>query len=313
MSNLEGGIDLTPVIDSKETAGPLVIKPRKVKLHTRTAVQVERTLPHRDLRRIGPWTFLDLFSTPPSKDQMKVAAHPHTGLQTVTWLFEGKVRHQDSLGSDIHVEPGELNLMTAGYGVAHSELSVLEKSRLAGVQLWVALPDVARNNKPEFQHYSELPTFKLKDSELRLFAGTFGENNSPAKFYSPLIGAEINLVDSQLEIPLNPAWEYGFLLVQGQVTVNDKEFEVGDLYYVPKGQKEVILQTTSSAKLILIGGEPLNEQIVIWWNFIGRNHEEILSMREAWENYDARFPDFKNEIGERIPAPQLPNIRLTAR
>lgn len=313
MSDLEVDIAPQPLLGAASYVEPIHIKPRKVKLHTRTSVQVERTLPHRDLRRIGAWTFLDNFSTPPGKDQMKVAAHPHTGLQTVTWLFDGKVRHQDSLGSDVQVEPGELNLMTAGYGVAHSELSVLEKSKLAGVQLWIALPDVARNNKPEFQHYSNLPTVRMKNSQLRLFAGSFAEIKSPAKFYSPLIGAEINLSDPNLEIPLDIEWEHGFLLIDGEVQINQITLEPGDLYFLPKGTINASLQSSTRAKLIFIGGEPLRDPLVIWWNFIGRNHEEILAMRFAWENHDERFPDFKNAIGERIPAPQLPNIKLTAR
>lgn len=312
MSNLEAGtedqIAKPPILQS-----PSVIDPRTVSLHTRTNMRVSRTLPHRDLRRIGPWCFIDYFLAKAGDEQMRVAAHPHTGLQTVTWLLQGEVRHQDSIGSDINVLPGQLNLMTAGFGVAHSELSVTAKNNLEGIQLWVALPDGSRNNKPSFEHHASLPIVEINNSKLKLFAGSYESRTSPATFYSPLLGAELTILDNEITITTEPTWEYGLLLISGDVNIFDIKLSPKQLLYIPAGQTEIKLTAQEMTKLILIGGEPFGEEIVMWWNFIGRSHDEINEMRNSWENQSKRFPNFTSEIPERIPAPQLPNLRLSPR
>lgn len=245
---------------------------------------------------------------------MSVAAHPHTGLQTVSWLFSGEVEHRDSLGSVQHIKPGELNLMTAGKGVAHSELSINHKTFLHGVQLWTALPDQYRNIEPSFDHYEGLPVFTWKGVNVHLIIGQFLKERSPAKIFSPMIGAEIDLpAGSTTQIPTDPTFEYGILVVTGEATVNGNSLHRGQLHYVPVGGETLVLTTSGGAKIVLLGGEPFTEKIVMWWNFIARSHEEILQMREDWQSQNQNFPSFHDRIGGRIPAPPLPNLRLTPR
>jgi len=245
---------------------------------------------------------------------MSVAAHPHTGLQTVSWLFTGEIEHRDSLGNIQNVMPGELNLMTAGRGIAHSELSVNERAKLHGVQLWTVLPDQHRNNEPSFDHYSDLPVFIWQGIGIRLFVGELLGKKSSAKIFTPVIGAELDLPSgSRTELPANSTYEYGVLVVAGAAIVNGSSVQLGQLHYVPAGKEKLLLTTTTGAKLILLGGEPFKERIVMWWNFIARSHDEIVQMREDWQNHSSLFPNFTDRIGGYIPAPALPNLRLTPR
>lgn len=245
---------------------------------------------------------------------MSVAAHPHAGLQTVSWLFTGEIEHRDSLGSIQEVVPSQLNLMTAGRGIAHSELSINNRTDLHGVQLWTVLPEHARNIEPSFDHHADLPVFEWNEIGIRLFIGEFLGNTSPAKIFSTMVGAEIDLPAGwSTELPAIVSFEYGVLVVSGQVNVNGHSINPGQLHYVPAGSRELVLASASGAKLILLGGEPFEEKIVMWWNFIGRSHEEILEMRDDWENQSSRFEAFHDRIGGRIPAPPLPNLKLKPR
>lgn len=217
---------------------------------------------------------------------MSVAAHPHAGLQTVSWLFNGEVEHRDSLGSVQKVVPGELNIMTAGRGIAHSELSINNQPILHGVQLWTVLPDQYRNVEPSFNHYNDLPVFKWNGIRIRLFVGEFLGQTSPATIFSQMLGAEIDLPPGSItEIPADPCFEYGVLVVSGQAKVNGNSVHIGQLHYVPAGRNGLVLASANGAKLIFLGGEPFEEEIVMWWNF----------------------------IGGRIPAPAMPNLKLRPR
>lgn len=245
---------------------------------------------------------------------MSVAAHPHAGLQTASWLFTGEIEHRDSLGSIQKVVPGQLNLMTAGRGIAHSELSINNRTDLHGVQLWTVLPDHSRNVEPSFVHHNDLPGFQRNEIEIRLFIGEFLGNTSPAKVFSPMVGAEMDLpAGSTTRLPAERTFEYGVLVVSGQIRVNEHSIRLGQLHYVPAGHQELVLASDSGAKIILLGGEPFEEEIVMWWNFIARSHAEILEMREDWENQSPRFSAFHDRIGGRIPAPSLPNLNLKPR
>ena len=311
MSNLEREPDLVEASNAAESRR--LITPRKVSLHTRSGAMVNRTLPHRELPTIGPWCFIDQFGPVLNQGAMRVAAHPHTGLQTVTWLFSGSVLHQDSLGSESIIRPNELNLMTAGHGVAHTELSVDSESTLHGVQLWVALPENARNSTPTFQHLSEIPTLETSQAIFKVFAGSFAGVTSPAKFYTDIVGVQVEPLSSEIEISLTPGLEYGLLVINGTAIVDGQSVNEGELLFLGVGADSLKIIAAPNSLYLLLGGAPLNEPIVMWWNFIGRSHKEIVEMREAWESHSNRFPEFENVIGERIPAPQLPNIRLTAR
>ena len=234
----------------------MILAPRIVKLTTRSGIDIQRTLPHRSIRTIGAWCFVDHFGPTTQENAMSVAAHPHVGLQTVSWLFEGEVEHRDSLGSVQIINPGELNLMTAGYGVAHSELSLPSASVMHGVQLWTVLPSGIRDSAPFFDHYAELPEFGDGRVSGKLIVGEFMGESSPARIFSEMIGAEINIAPGSLvELPL------------------------AHLFYLAPGSTSAHLSSTRGAKIVLLGGAPFQEEIVMWWNFIGRSHDEIVQMR----------------------------------
>jgi len=300
--------------DEVDSNREITLDPRIVKLTTRTGVDIRRTLPHRRIRTIGAWCFVDHYGPTDQVDAMSVAAHPHTGLQTVSWLFSGEIEHRDSLGSVQNVMPGELNLMNAGKGIAHSELSINDRVLLHGVQLWIVLPDQYRNQEPSFDHYNGLPAFEWERTRVRLFVGDFLGHTSTAKTFSRLIGAEIDLpAGSSTEIPIERNFEYGVLVVAGEASVNGNPVHHGQLHYLPAGKANLVLASSSSAKLILLGGEPFKEKIVMWWNFIARSHDEIVQMRDDWQNQSPRFAAFEDRIGGRIPAPILPNLKLSPR
>jgi redox-sensitive bicupin YhaK (pirin superfamily) len=256
---------------------------------------------------------------PQIEDSMVVAAHPHTGLQTVTWLLEGSVEHRDSLGTIQHIEPGQLNLMTAGNGIAHSELSIGKdqtkyNGNMHGVQLWVALPENQRNEKPFFEHHSELPNFNEENINFHLFAGTYQGHTAPTTLFTPLLGAQLQSENNQAStIPLNLDFEHAILALTGNATINGQEIKQGQaIYLAPYEHDQLTIQADPQTKLLLLGGEPFEEQIVMWWNFIARTNDEIVKMRTKW-NTQQWLPQFPDQIGGYIPAPELPNVTLRAR
>jgi quercetin 2,3-dioxygenase len=293
-----------------------LLTPREVKLTPRSTTVVRRTIPHRDVRMIGAWCFVDHYGPDStSENPMRVAPHPHTGLQTVTWLFEGAVEHRDSVGSVQVISPGELNIMTAGNGISHSELSIDERSpSMHGVQLWVALPDEFRHQPPHFEHHSDLPRMQVDGASVRVLIGTLLGLTSVATTYSPITAAEISLPQSgSCSIDINPEHEYGVMVTDGDVTVEGTHTERGSLLHMKPGRNRLNMSTSGPARALLLGGEPFTEQIVMWWNFIGRDHDEIVSMRISWESQDGRFGSFTGYPGERIPAPPMPGVRLSPR
>ena len=296
--------------DEAKSAEAKTLDPRIVKLTTRTGVDVRRTLPHKELRTIGAWCFVDHFGPTNQQDAMSVAAHPHTGLQTASWLFSGEIEHRDSIGSVQLIRPGELNLMTAGSGIAHSELSIDSKIDFHGVQLWIALPEDSRNQVPHFEHHKDLPEVILGKNKIKVFIGELLKAISPAAIYSEMVGAQISLVDS-IALELRSEFEYGYLVAEGVAEINGHEINTGQLHFVPAGQSSV--EISGSATIILLGGIPFTEKIVMWWNFIGRSHEEIVQMRQAWIDRADGFREFTDNIGGFIPVPQMPSLRLTAR
>lgn len=287
----------------------LIVAPRVVKLTTRTEVDIKRSIPQPALRRIGAWVFIDHFGPTKQVDGMVVANHPHTGLQTVTWPLAGRVEHRDSVGSIQVLEPGQLNLMTAGRGISHSEISLVGSDSLHAAQLWLALPDTARNIDPYFEHHGELPKLAFGESTATVFIGSLGEATSPATIYSPLVGAELQ-VFGKLELPLNAAFEHGVLLLSGSLSVNGRALAVDELAYLSVGEQASL---EGNGVALLLGGEPFTEHIVMWWNFIGRSHAEIVAWREAWNAQGSDWPSFEDKVGGWIPAPELPNVTLQAR
>ena len=281
------------------------------------AMSVTRTLPNRARRMVGAWCFVDYYGPDDISQSagMQVAPHPHTGLQTVSWLISGEVLHRDSLGSQQLVMPDQLNLMTAGYGISHSEESPADHSPiLHGVQLWTALPDRDRHVSPHFEHHPNLPVLTDTGVTVSVIMGEIGGVASPAEVYSPLVGAEALLEPgANTRLPLRPDWEYAALAFAGAVDVDGVALSAGPLLYLGTGRADLVLRTERSARLLLVGGEPFEEHIVMWWNFVGRDHDDIVTARDEWTRADARFGTVRGYRGDPLPAPPLPTVRLKPR
>ncbi|MFC4999944.1 pirin family protein [Dactylosporangium cerinum] len=275
---------------------------------------VRRTLPNKTRRTVGAWCFLDHFGPEEvtGKPGMRVPPHPHIGLQTVTWLFDGEIRHRDSLGSDELIRPGQLNIMTSGRGIAHSEDSPTAKPPLLhGVQLWVALPDAARHREPAFQHLEDLPVAEVPGVRMTVAVGSLGGVTSPAAVHSPLVGAEVTVAArTPAEIAINPAFEHGLVVTDGTARVEGVDVTAGSLLHLPEGRTSLAFE--GDARLFLIGGVPLEEELVMWWNFVARSHEEIVAARDEWEAGSSRFGTVPGGQ-EPLPAPALPTTRLLPR
>lgn len=294
----------------------MLLEPRTVKLTTRTGIDIQRTLPNARKRTIGAWCFVDHFGPTPQEDAMVVAAHPHTGLQTATWLLEGLVEHRDSLGTIQTIAPGQLNLMTAGRGISHSELSVAAGSNLHAVQLWIALPEASRHMAPAFQQVSNVPQFWFEELQVQLFVGAWLEHESSAKVFSDLIGAELRLpAGGKANLPIEIHREHGLLILTGEALIAGQLVSAGNMEYQPAGDAGLTIENTGESDLvaILLGGRPFDEEIVMWWNFIERSHEEIVAAREEWNQRGSRFGNVDDRIGGWTPAPELPNLILRPR
>jgi redox-sensitive bicupin YhaK (pirin superfamily) len=291
-----------------------IIAPRSVKLSTRTEIEVRRNLPHGELKRISAWVFMDHFGPTQMVDGMQVAAHPHTGLQTVTWPFSGAIEHNDSIGSRQVLHPGELNLMTAGHGIAHSERSISGAKLLHAVQLWLALPESVRDLPPTFEHHADLPVFNLDGLDIKLFIGSFAGRVSPATTHWPLVGAEVGIAAGQTSVlRLDQTWEHGILLVAGALAVDGEEVELNSLVHLPAGTEAARISASENSVIVLVGGAPFDEKIVLWWNFIARSNDEIVRMRSQWNGREPRFGEVEDSLGGWIPAPELPNLVLKPR
>jgi quercetin 2,3-dioxygenase len=299
-------------------SGSVLLAPREVPLGGTRAMTVRRTLPHREIRTIGAWCFLDHYGpqsvSSGGEGGMQVPPHPHTGLQTVTWLLEGHVVHDDSVGSHQDVRPGELNLMTAGHGIAHSEVSAPGAGGpLHGLQLWVALPEGAREQAPHFEHHTDLPRLHEGIARTTVVMGELAGGRSPAVTYSPLLGAVIELSGAgATTLPLEPEFEHAALSLDGPATVDATVLERGTLLALAPGRRAVTVTAEGPARVLLIGGTPFDEDLVMWWNFVGRSHEDITEARADWAA-GRRFGVVGGYPGDPLPAPALPTTRLLPR
>jgi redox-sensitive bicupin YhaK (pirin superfamily) len=308
-------------VNALATAGDVILEPRDVPLGGPRAMTVRRTLPQRRRSLIGPWCFVDHYGpdSVATVGGMSVPPHPHTGLQTVSWLFQGEIEHRDSVGSHAMVRPGELNLMTAGRGIQHSEVSTASTAVLHGAQLWVALPEASRGIAPFFEHHVP-EAVRFDEATLRVFLGTLAGVTSNATAFSPIVGAQIDLPPgASIELPVEVAFEHGLLLDQGSVAIEGVDLPVSHLSFREVGATSIrLLAGEAGARLLLIGGAPFGESIVMWWNFIGRSHDEIVRFRAEWqtdviarENLEGPFGSIGD--GRALPAPELPAVRLKPR
>ena len=300
----------------------VLLEAREVPLGGVRGMSVHRALPQRDLPMVGAWCFLDRFG--PQDTVMRVEPHPHIGLQTVTWPLVGEVRHRDAVGSDVVVRRGVLNLMTSGEGIAHSEYSVGDGPiPLDALQLWVALPESRRHGEPAFAQHADLPVVALEAAagaapgEATVVLGALGAVRSPASAHTPIVGAELRIpTGSRVVVPLDPAWEHAVVGIRGDVVVHaHPSVTTGPqhLVYLGDGRTTIELDASEASTVFLLGGEPFPDEIVMWWNFVGRSHEEIVEAREAWEAGSPRFGRVTGHGEERIPAPPLPAVRLRPR
>ena len=314
MSNLE--TEPQELVCEERPTGAQVLEPRDVPLGGPRAMGVRRTLPQKGRSLIGAWCFVDHYG--PDEHDMDVPPHPHTGLQTVSWLFEGQIEHRDSVGSHQLIDPGELNLMTAGRGIAHSEVSTDASRVLHGVQLWLALPEGSRDQDPFFEHHTTEP-IGFGPATVRVFIGSLLGVSSPATVFTDLVGAQVDLpAGAMIELPVEAAHEHGVLVDAGDVSVAGTPVPAAHLAYLAPGADSIRLEATTAARLLLIGGAPLREQIVMWWNFIGRSHDEIVASRDEWQRDGAvgspgRFGVVEGYHGRPLPAPEMPPVRLRPR
>ena len=314
MSNLETA-PAEVACGASQVADLEVLHPREVPLGGPRALRVQRTLPQRRRSLIGAWCFIDHYG--PVSARMDVPPHPHTGLQTVSWLFGGEVEHRDSAGVHAVIRPAELNLMTAGAGICHSEVSVEPDAVLHGVQLWVALPDSDRQTGRDFAHY--IPDrISLTGAVARVFLGELAGRRSPVHTFTPLLGAQVDLdANARVNIDVDPAFEHGVLCDCGAVEMNGTALAVADLGYQSPGNRTLRLRNVGDrpARVVLLGGTPFTEELLMWWNFVGRSHDEIVRYRQLWEDADERFGAVEGYQGSvtRLPAPPLQTTRLRPR
>jgi redox-sensitive bicupin YhaK (pirin superfamily) len=303
----------------EETGGPspeIGLSTIEVKPGRQTSIGrmgILRVLPTKQRRTIGPWCFVDLMS-PDDIDQpppLEIGPHPHIGLSTVTWLFSGSALHTDSLGTEQPIRPGEINLMTAGHGIAHAEQGTETSSAAAtggimGVQMWLAQPEATRDGASGFQHHKDLPVVDLGAAQARLLIGTLDGESSPAAFDHPALGADLSIL-AATSIEIDRSFEFAVVPIDRSVKVGDVIVNPGDLALVPTGHERLELETQSGpGRMMLLGGRPLGEDIKMWWNFVARTNEEITRAWQAWQSHDDdRFGPVPSGLA-RMEAPRPP-------
>jgi redox-sensitive bicupin YhaK (pirin superfamily) len=302
---------------SSASAGPVheQLSGRKAELCPRGMPAV-RTLPGRDRRMVGAWCFADYFgpSDVSAGTPLRVPPHPHTGLQTVTWLLSGEVLHRDSLGTAQTVRPGQLDMMTAGSGIAHVEESRPGRAPVVhGVQLWTALPAADRSTAPGFEHHPRLPQLQDGGVGVIVLVGELAGLRSPATTFTPLVGAQIALdAGTTAQLPLEPGFEYAVLVLDGLAVVDGVSTVPGPLLYLGQGRDGLTVRSGTAATLLLLGGEPFTERLVMWWSFIGTDHDDVVTAREDWMT-GRRFGVVPGFDGDPLAAPEMPRTRLRPR
>ncbi len=273
---------------------------------------VRRALPQRTRRTVGAWCFADHLgpvSAAAGRDP-GIGPHPHCGLHTVTWLLAGELVHRDSVGSVQSIRPGQLNLMTAGHGVSHAEEGTGDRGgSLHGIQLWVAQPETTRHGPPAFEHHPVLPTLDLDHGHATVLAGELGGAVSPARRDTPLVGVELALRPGATHLPLVPTFEYALVVLEGAVDVGGRMVTPGHLGYLAAGGDELSLAATGPTTVMLLGGAPFESPVVMWWNFVGRDRQELVEAGDQWNAGAERFGETGSSL-DRIPAPPPPWGRI---
>lgn len=265
---------------------------------------VRRVLPRRAHRTIGAWCFFDHFGpTGSGAGGLQIGPHPHIGLQTVTWLLSGRVLHRDSLGSEQLIRPGQLNVMTAGAGIAHAEETPPgEETTVHGVQLWIAQPEATRHGAPAFEHHAELPVVGLAAGRATVLSGDLGGARSPARQDTDLVGAQLDLGRGRSSVVLRTAFEHGVVPLTGPATLDGQSVEPGTMGYLGPGRTEVAIGADAPVVLMLVGGTPLPEPVLMGWNFVARTRQEIDQAHADWAAHHRRFGPVHSAL-PRVTAP----------
>ena len=254
---------------------------------------------------VGAWCFLDRFGpidvTP--ERTMIVGPHPHIGLHTVTWLLHGEVLHSDSLGNQQPIRPGQLNLMTAGGGIAHAEDARGQSSgRMDGVQLWMAQPQSTRHGPSAFAHHAELPRVELDHGQATILIGEFAGLRSPAIVDSALVGVDID-AGGLLRVALDPTFEHAIAVLHGSVRIEDAQAGPNELLYLGTDRASLELVLAEGSRILLLGGRPFGEEIAMWWNFVARDQTELTLAFAEWRDHAERFGTVDSSL-TRIEAPR---------
>ena len=274
-----------------------------------------RALPHRDRRMVGAWCFLDHLGPTqfPAGQGMYVGAHPHIGLQTFTWMIEGEVVHRDSLGNEAVIRAGQVNLMTAGRGISHTEDSAADGARMHAAQLWIALPDAERERAPAFCNYPHLPVRPLGDWQVTVLAGTALGATSPVEVFTPLLGLELLApAAGEVQLPLNPAFEHAALVLEGTAWIDGQPLDTNELLYLPPGANAATLRSDGPLRLLWLGGEPWPDTpVIVWWNFVARSQPELEAALHDWNAETGRFGTVRaGSPAPRLQAPTLQGVQL---
>lgn len=271
--------------------------------------EVRRVLPSRHRRMVGPFIFVDEFGPAvlPEGPGMGVRPHPHINLATVTYLFEGAIDHRDSLGSHQTIRPGEVNLMTAGKGIVHSERSPVEiqseTKPMFGMQTWLALPDGREEIDPAFENVGEddLPLIEDNGAKARIIMGSLWGQAAPTTCHAETIYADILLYANGV-IPVDAeADERAVMLVDGDGALDGVPLEKYVLYVIAPGAK-VSLTSVSGGRAMLLGGEAFATERHVWWNFVSSSKERIEQAKADW--FEGRFPIVPGDLDEFIPLPE---------
>ena len=252
---------------------------------------VRRAIPQRRRRTIGAWCFADHMGPADVTEGsgLDIGPHPHTGLQTVTWLIDGQALHRDSLGSEQVIRAGELNLMTAGRGVSHSEEATGHyRGTLQGIQLWIAQDERRRHGLAAFEHHGGLPRVELGEAVATVLVGELAGARSAARHDGDLCGADVR-VHGSADLPLETRFEYGVVVLEGLVALEGRDLGPGTTGYLAPGRDELRLTSREPSTVIVLGGTPLAEPIFMWWNFVARSRAEIDDAYDSWRRDDGRF------------------------
>ncbi|WP_454598861.1 pirin family protein [Qipengyuania sp. SM2507] len=276
--------------------------------------KVRRALPARERSMVGPFIFVDQFG-PAQLDigsGMDVRPHPHINLATVTWLFEGAIDHRDSLGSHSTIRPGQVNLMTAGRGIVHSERSPEADReagpRLYGMQTWLALPDGREEIEPAFEAVLDLPMIADGGAKATVVMGELWGERAPVTTYAQTIYAEI-MLESQSSIPIEvSADERALMLVGGAASIDGTALDLYTLTVLEPG-RSMTLSSDRGGRVILLGGEAFATKRHVWWNFVSSSRDRIEQAKDDWR--ERRFPAVPGDLDERIPLPDGPPKTVT--